>query len=69
MYRILLTAFPMSEKELSGLFIVKEGHSIIFFFGGGGLLWLVFCYVCHTLEISHVILADCWFIDVTVNCN
>jgi hypothetical protein len=35
MYSILLTAFPVSEKELSGLIIVKEGHRIIFWCVGG----------------------------------
>jgi len=64
MYIILLTAFPISEKELNGLVIVKEGHRIFFYGGGRVLWWIVFCYIYHTLEISHVILPDSWCIDV-----
>jgi len=66
MYSILLTAFPMSEKELSGLVIVKEGHRILPLLGG-----VVDCILLRlsSLEIFRVILADSWCIDVTVNYN
>lgn len=47
---MLLRAFPLSEKELSGLVIVKGGNRIIFFFeqeGGRGGCVVVDCILLH----------------------
>lgn len=57
-------AFPMSEKELSGLVIVKVGHRIIFFLVGGDCILL---HLSYTGDISCDI--GRWWIDVTVKCN
>jgi hypothetical protein len=52
-----MTAFPLSEKELSVLVIVKKGHFFVKRGGGGGVVWIIFCYVYHALAISLVIFA------------
>lgn len=60
-----MTAFPLSEKELSVLVIVKKGH--FFVKRGGGVVDCILLCVSCTGDISCDICIRC--IDVTVNIN